>query len=191
VSKPLTYDEARADVDKFKKTLAEAEQTIKKYWVERYWDVLGYPNWDAFVKAEFNGCMLRVPRENLIEVVRSMSVTMSDRPIASALGISRETVGRARRAGAASDTNVSPAKPKAAPKPDRFLQQFGEAHKQFIEGALEMQRLCKDRRFLIHRAALVKQRRESVLWGARLMQDLVPNFDDPNIVLLDDEDGAA
>jgi hypothetical protein len=191
VKPPPTYDEVRARVDKLKKDLAGAEKEIKQLWADRAWEVLGYPNWDAFVKNEFGGCMLRVPKENLAEFVRSMNVTMGVRPIGEALGVSRETVRRAARQG---DTNVSPAKPKAAPKPDRYLQQWGDAYKQYVEGALQMQRLCKDPRFLRHHAALVKEYREGVVWGRDLAVNLVPNFDDPNVVQLDqldDEDNVA
>jgi hypothetical protein len=128
---------------------------------------LGHPNWDTYVAAEsIDGALVRVSRENRPELVRSLSLTMGVRPIAKALGVSRETVRRDR-----GDTNVSPTKPpkpKPVPKPDRFLQQFGDACNQMIEGALEVQRLCKDRRFLIHRDPLTNAHRENVNWASDL-----------------------
>jgi hypothetical protein len=190
VSKPVfTADDARALTDNIKKGLQETWKLIKEAYEKRADKVIdgGYPSWDAYCKAEFGTCYLRVPREELPEIVRSMSLTMGVRPIASALGVSRETVRRAQQG----DTNVSPKKAKTPPKPDRYLQQCNAAATKTIEGLLEWQRLCKDGRFGLHREPLVKAQSENVMWMHKLTTQLVPYFADPGVTLLDDEDGAA
>jgi hypothetical protein len=182
----LSYDDARALTDKIKRQLNDTWKDIQEAYRKRADKVLGYPTWDAYCKTEWGTCYLRVPREELPEIVRPMSLTMGVRPIASALGTSRETVRRALKG----DTNVSPAKPKCAPKPDRYVQQFNEAASMFINGALEIQKLCKDGRFGQHRDALVKAQGENVMWAHDLTKQLVPYFARADIHLLD-EDGAA
>jgi hypothetical protein len=144
-----------------------------------------YPNWDTYAAAEFPQGMLVVPRENRPTVVRSLMLKgLGARPIAAALGVSRETVRRA----AQGDTNVSPPKPKPIPKPDRYLQQCSGAFGKIIEGAIEADRLCRDRRFVLHHDALVKDQRDNMLWAHELLLKLVPHFDDPDVILLDEDD---
>src|SRR5271166_4687559 len=135
----MTPAEARALTDKIKKGLQETWKDIQQAYEKRADKVIGYPSWDAYTKAEFGSCYLRVPREELPEIVRSMSLTMGVRPIASALGVSRETVRRAQQS--AGDTNVSP-QTKTAPKPDAYIAQFQEQMKAFIDAAIQIQILC-------------------------------------------------
>lgn len=186
--KPLTYDEARSRTDKLKKSVRDVDKEIAALYNAKVWLSLGYPNWDAYVAAEsIDGALVRVPRENRTEMVRSLSLTMGVRPIAAALGISRETARRALQG----DTNVSPPepKPKPIPKPDRYLQQVYSALVKYIDGAVELDRLCRDRRFLIHRPALVKAHGENVIVANEVSSKLVPHFADPDVILLDDDGG--
>jgi hypothetical protein len=184
----MTADEARALTDKIKKGLQATWKDIQKAWDERADRLLGYSSWDAYCAAEFGSCYLRVPRDELPEIVRSMSITMGVRPIAAALGVSRETVRRAQQSGG--DTNVS-VKAKCAPKPDRYIQQFNDAAAKLNQGALEIHRLCKDNRFALHREAVVKNQRENVMWAHQLTQQLVPYFAPTDVHLLDAADGAG
>jgi hypothetical protein len=188
VSKPFTVDDARALTDKIKKGLQETWKDIQKAWDERADKILGYSSWDAYCAAEFGSCYLRVPHEELPEIVRSMSLTMGVRPIAAALGVSRETVRRARCPRCGRDTNVSP---KTPPKPDRYIQQFNDAAAKFLQGAHEIQQLCKDNRFAQHREALVKNQSETVMFAHELTTQLVRYFADPGITLLNEQDSTA
>jgi hypothetical protein len=184
----LSYEEARTLTADLKKHMRDGDKKIAHLYNKRVWVTMGYPNWDAYVDAEgVDGALIRVPRENHPEMVRSLTLAgLGVRPIGKALGISRETVRRIQRAG---DTNVSPPqpKPKPIPKPDRFLQQYGTAAKMLAEGAIEMDRLNKARRFLMHHDALIKEHRDLVIWTYELVGKVVPHFDGPDITGLDDD----
>jgi hypothetical protein len=85
---------------------------------------------------------------------------------------------------------VSPAKPKPKPipKPDRYLQQVYEALTKYIDGAVELERLCRDRRFVLHHDALVKEHRDNVIVAHEVSAKLLPHFDNPEVIMLDGGD---
>ncbi|WP_156763820.1 hypothetical protein [Mycobacterium sp. 852002-50816_SCH5313054-b] len=180
----MTVSEARALTDKLKKTLADGEKMVRQLYSARADRLLDYTSWDLYVHSEFGGCMLRVPREERGELVRSLNLTMGLRPIAAALGISLATAQRAA-SGVSNETPGAQPKAKPVPKPDRFVQQYGAACTQVIEDLLEVLRLSKGQRFLMHRDALVKAHRENMTWGGELWLKLLPHFES-DVTLLDE-----
>jgi hypothetical protein len=191
--KPLTYDEARQLTVKIKKVLADGKKLVEEAYTRRADRALGYSSWDAYVAVEFGGQMLRVPREDRPVVVRSLNLTMGLRPIAKALGISLASAQRAAQAASRGVPNETPPapKPKPLPKPDRYLQQFYQALAKMTDGAIDLVNLCESQRFELYRDELVKEHRENVNMAYEVLSKLLPNFDDPDVIMLDNEDGAG
>ncbi|OIV38003.1 hypothetical protein BIV57_07970 [Mangrovactinospora gilvigrisea] len=60
---------------------------------ERDWETLGYRDWDAYLSGEFGAHRVRLPRSERQQIVAALREgAMSTRAIASAIGVSRETV---------------------------------------------------------------------------------------------------
>ena len=80
---------------KIKQGLDAAEADIKRAHNVRAWQALGYPNWDIYCKTEFGLCMLRVPMEKRVEMVRSLEMHgLTYAEIGSAMGTSAATAWR-------------------------------------------------------------------------------------------------
>jgi hypothetical protein len=118
---------------------------------------------------------------------------MGLRPIAKALGISLASAQRAAQAASRGVPNETPPapKPKPLPKPDRYLQQFYQALAKMTDGAIDLVNLCESQRFEPYRDELVKEHRENVNMAYEVLSKLLPNFDDPDVIMLDNEDGAG
>lgn len=113
VTSVLSVDEARALTERIRQTGAVLWAQIVKAYQGRAWLALGYDSWDSYCDAEFDGCRLRLPREDRREVVASLAEQgMSTRAIAAATGINRETV-RQELAG----DNFLPPAPRQPPVP--------------------------------------------------------------------------
>lgn len=187
----LSYDEARKLTDKIKVGLSDTWKLVKEAYQNRADRVLNYPSWDEYCRAEFGTSWLRVPRENRPEIVKELSLAgMGVRPIASAMGIKPTTVWRAAQqaTGGVPNETPTPPKPKPVPNADRYLQQFYQACANIADGSLEIQRLCKDRRFSQHRDALVKAQRENIIFAHEQLEKLLPYFEDIPPISLDEED---
>lgn len=184
--------EARELTDKIKQGLDAAEADIKRAHNVRAWQALGYPNWDIYCKTEFGLCMLRVPMEKRVEMVRSLEMHgLTYAEIGSAMGTSAATAWRdAKKAGSVSD-ETGPPKPKPRPRPDKYLKSFYQACAKVADGSLEIQRLCKNGKFDQYRDALVKDQKENVIFAHEQLEKLLPYFEDIPPIPLDESGGAA
>lgn len=102
----LNATDARALTDRIKVGVEAVWELIKRAYTERAWDALGYSSWDDYCTREFGTSRLRLPREERAEVVASLRESgLSQRAIASATGLSQDTVRRDLTAG---ERNRSP-----------------------------------------------------------------------------------
>lgn len=102
----LNAADARALTDRIKVGVEAVWELIKQAYTERAWDALGYSSWDDYCTREFGTSRLRLPREERAEVVASLRESgLSQRAIASATGLSQDTVRRDLTAG---ERNRSP-----------------------------------------------------------------------------------
>lgn len=91
----LSSREARDLTDQIKTGVSALWELIKKAYITRAWEVLGYSSWDDYCTQEFGTSRIRLPREERREVVSSMrEVGMSTRAIASATGAGYGTIAR-------------------------------------------------------------------------------------------------
>lgn len=89
----LTEDEARAFVKHVRASVDEIGAWIVRAVKGRAWLALGYLSWDAMCEAEFDGAVVRLPREDRREAVASLrDAGLSTRAIGQALGVSNSTV---------------------------------------------------------------------------------------------------
>lgn len=101
---PLSATDARAITDQIKVAVEATWVLVKRAYVERAWAALGYDGWDDYCTREFGTSRLRLPREERSEVVASLRESgLSVRAIASATGISKDTVSRSL-AGVSNET---------------------------------------------------------------------------------------
>lgn len=87
-------DEARARslVDTIKTSIEQAREAMIEAYQRRAWKALGYPSWDALCEAEFK---VRIALPDRPAAVREMrGAGMSQRAIASGLGVSPGTINR-------------------------------------------------------------------------------------------------
>jgi hypothetical protein len=104
----LSEAEARNLTDRIKANLDVTWQLVAEAYRECAHAALGYPSWDSYVKAEFGGAPLWVPREARPEVVRALRASdMSTRAIAAAMGITERTVRRDLDATTAANAAVN------------------------------------------------------------------------------------
>lgn len=93
----------RAGIHNYLETLAE----IALAWERRDWQVLGYADWPAYVDGEFGADRLRLPAEHRQRAVAELRLAgMSQRAIATAVGVDQATVQRDLARG---DASASPA----------------------------------------------------------------------------------
>ena len=84
---------ARELTDRIKVGVDAVWDMIKRAYTSRAWSVLGYSSWDDYCTREFGTSRIRLPREERQEVVASMrEIGMSTRAIASATGVSKNTI---------------------------------------------------------------------------------------------------
>jgi len=92
----LTEHEARLLTDRLKAAVEMTWALVREAYVSRAWAVLGYRTWDDYCLEEFDSYRLRLPLEELTDVVLSLrDAGLSVRAIAAATGTSRGTVCRA------------------------------------------------------------------------------------------------
>lgn len=100
-------DEARLLVGRVNRAAVDMVNSIERIWSGRGWLALGYDSWDELCESEFSD-MPRLGREQRAELVRSLrSLGMSTRAIASASGVSKDTVARDLR-GVSDETPADP-----------------------------------------------------------------------------------
>ena len=88
----LTHDEARTLVDNVRQSLEQVRDDILRLWSGRGWIALGYASWDELCDAEFR---VRLQLQDRQAVTRELSDSgMSNRGIASAVGVDEHTVRR-------------------------------------------------------------------------------------------------
>jgi len=96
----MNATDARALTDRIKVGVEAIWELIKQAYTERAWAALGYESWDDYCTREFGTARLRLPREERAEVVASLRESgLSQRAIASATGLSQDTVRRDLSAG--------------------------------------------------------------------------------------------
>lgn len=89
----LTFTEAKELTSRIRQTGSVLWAQIVKAYQGRAWVVLGYPSWDEYCDAEFDGARLRLPREERTMVVASLSdAGLSTRAIGAAIGVHKDTV---------------------------------------------------------------------------------------------------
>jgi hypothetical protein len=97
----LTAAEARALTDRIKRDTESLWELIKQAYLGRAWIALNYLSWDVYCANEFGSLRLRLPREEREAVVRSLlELGLSNRAVASTLGVSEGTVRNDQRSGA-------------------------------------------------------------------------------------------
>ncbi len=89
--------EAREITNDIRRTGTVMWSQIIKAFQGRAWISLGYPSWDDYCDAEFDGARIKLPREERTTVVASLAdAGMSVPAIASATGVTERTVQRDR-----------------------------------------------------------------------------------------------
>jgi DNA-binding NarL/FixJ family response regulator len=92
----LPADDARRITDQIKVAVEATWQLVITAYQGRAWVALGYPNWDDYCRREFGAARLRLPREELPEIVTSLREQgLSLRAISAATGRSHVTVRNA------------------------------------------------------------------------------------------------
>lgn len=100
VVRDLAADEARGLTVRIRSTVVAAWDLVCEAYDGRVWLALGYESWDAYCSAELDGAAIRLPREQRQETVRSLrDAGLSQRAIASAVGVDHRTVGNDLRSG--------------------------------------------------------------------------------------------
>ena len=89
----MNADEAREITEAIKAAVEQLWALVVNAYNRRAWLALNYPTWDDYCAKEFRTAALAVPREERPEVVRSLrEAGLSQRAIASAMGVSQSTV---------------------------------------------------------------------------------------------------
>jgi transposase-like protein len=89
----MAPDMARVLTDQIKTGVEAVWHLITRAYTERAWSALGHASWDDYCTREFGTTRLRLPREERAEVVASLRESgLSNRAIAAATGLNRETV---------------------------------------------------------------------------------------------------
>lgn len=120
MSKDVALNEARSRAGQIRDGILGYLRTlavIAEAWEKQDWQTLGYADWAAYVDGEFGEARLRLPREHREKAVRELRLLgMSQRAIASALGVAQDTVRAALAEDQVNGTvhlEDSPAEPPA------------------------------------------------------------------------------
>jgi predicted XRE-type DNA-binding protein len=103
----MSPESARALTDRIRECLTASYELLERAWLSGAWYVLGYSSWDAYCRAEFEGArMLSPPRAQRQEICRQLSdAGMSQREIASGLGVDQKTVSNDLRRSTTEETS--------------------------------------------------------------------------------------
>lgn len=166
----LTAEQARLLTDEIRTTLRTGHELIIKAFSGRAWAVLGYVSWDAYCAGEFaEARMVRLDREQRKEIAAEMhDAGMSNRAIASGIGVDPQTVANDFKSRAESSARApapkvqgsdgkaypwsepkptaEPAAPKAANR-RALTDQFFDAATDLTRVADRIARLAADDRF--------------------------------------------
>ena len=125
----VTREQAETITQNLRNALERAYGLIEHAYKVRCDIAMGYESWAAYVSAEFGPDGLAVPKSERSKVIALFDVAgMSQRAIASATGVSKDTVNRALNSSVSNETvdSDSPAtktgldgKERAARKPSR------------------------------------------------------------------------
>lgn len=89
----LNIEDAKQRLDRVKSGVERIWDDLVALYQGRAWIALGYQSWDALCDAELDGARIALPRQQRREVVADMrQAGMSTRAIASAIGVSRDSV---------------------------------------------------------------------------------------------------
>jgi lambda repressor-like predicted transcriptional regulator len=103
----MTVDEAKAITLRIADHVEQVWELIVEAYQRRAWVALGYESWDAYMKTEFGADRIKLPAAKRLEVVGEMRARgMSTRAIASATGLSKDTVHRAAVSSETPDDDV-------------------------------------------------------------------------------------
>lgn len=91
----------RQGIHNYLETLAE----ISAAYEARDWTTLGYEDWASYVDEEFGADRLRLPAEHRQKAIQELRLAgMSQRAIATVIGVSQKTVDRALDSGESNDS---------------------------------------------------------------------------------------
>lgn len=103
-----TAAQARELTDRIKAGSEALWELIKQAWVSGAHHALGYSSWDDYCTREFGSNRIRIPKAERPEEIASMrSLGMSTRAIATATGVSKDTVRREIATGANEPVDVT------------------------------------------------------------------------------------
>lgn len=106
ITRELNENEARELSAKIYGHLDIAWDLVTKAYYGRADKALGYASWDDYCQGEFEGAWIRLPRDKRRGVVATLQEAgLSQRAIASAVGMSQPTIAGDIKAG---DQNLSP-----------------------------------------------------------------------------------
>lgn len=89
----FTTEQAREFVERVRASVEDIKEWIIRAVKGRAWIALGYTSWDEMCETEFDGAVIRLPREDRREAVASLrEAGLSTRAIGSALGVDHKTV---------------------------------------------------------------------------------------------------
>lgn len=192
----LTAEQARSLTDRIRQTLHVGHDLIVEAFRGSAWSVLGYSSWDAYCAGEFAGArMVRLDREQRREIVAEMRrAGMSQRAVASGLGINHSTVVRdeahlsagaprtepveyAPVTGLDGKTYTKPSVPTAQPvrqpspaqKRRPLIEGFADATYDLNKVTERLERLCADDRFPQNAEQVATKNRGDLLRAAEAL----------------------
>jgi hypothetical protein len=128
VGEPMSEAEARKLTDQIKHDAEVLWDNLVAAYLGRADIALGYESWDTYCTVEFGSLRLRLPREERAEMVCSLRQSgLSNRAIASAIGISEGTVRNDQKSAAqnyAPDEREPWFTPPYAPDEDEHLIEY-------------------------------------------------------------------
>ena len=75
------------------------------------------------------------------------------------------------------------------PKPDVFIKRCARGFSKIAEGSLEVQGAIKSGQFGVYQQAFIDTQRENYDFALEQLLKLGPLFEDPDVILLDEDDG--
>ncbi|HEY5985166.1 MAG TPA: hypothetical protein VIV12_02105 [Streptosporangiaceae bacterium] len=137
-TRDLTVDEAREFVEHVRASVDDLKDWIVRAVRGRAWVALGYSSWDQMCEAEFDGAVIRLPREDRRDAVASLrEAGLSTRAIAGALGVHKDTVRNDLSTGENSPVPDSvtslDGRQRPATQAPRMADRYAEAIAEFPE----------------------------------------------------------